>query len=218
VKRLFVTATGTEVGKTWVTRGLALALRARGQDVLALKPFETGVVDGRARDAADLERASRPSSASFYRVPPPLAPYAATLEGHEAPDLDAIAKELAAARADVVLAEGAGGIAVPLSAEDDVRDFLRRLEWPVLLVTKDALGVLSHTLTAVSYGAGLEIAAVVLVRHDQARSQTTNRRILEERIAPPVGVIASNDGRDDAVRDAVERSGLVEIVLESRSA
>jgi len=86
---LFVGGTGTGVGKTYVARALARALsREAGRAVAALKPLETGC-DPDPLDALALAGAcGRPELAhhrGLYRVPPPLAPYAATLGGLPAP-------------------------------------------------------------------------------------------------------------------------------------
>src|SRR4051794_38903698 len=91
----FITGTGTNVGKTFVTRGLARAAVRQGLVTYALKPIETWVID-HALDARALGNACGHSYLAelehFYRAKAPVAPYAATLLGGQLPpDLTAIA-------------------------------------------------------------------------------------------------------------------------------
>jgi len=124
---LFITGTGTGVGKTIVTGALAAILRQRGVDVGVMKPFETGVAPGNASlegsDAGFLQRmagtADEPEIVCPVRLAAPAAPLvAAALEGREihlSPVLDAF-RELCR-RHEFVLVEGAGGLAVPIRVQ-----------------------------------------------------------------------------------------------------
>ena len=89
MKGIFISGTGTGVGKTFVARAIAAALQATGKRVASLKPIETGIVEGTARDSAMLARVSgRPELVDFkgfYRSALPLAPYAAALESNTPP-------------------------------------------------------------------------------------------------------------------------------------
>jgi dethiobiotin synthetase len=190
---LFITGTGTGVGKTWVTRGIARAFRDAGRSVAAIKPLETGC-DPTPADAALLARAcGRPTLANapgLYRVASPVCPYAATIAGEAPPDITALttATVAAAADADVVLVEGAGGMLVPLDRTRTMADFCAALGLPLLLVAADHLGVLSHALTTFETARvrDLPVAAVVLVRSDDDASTASNMRILDERLPVPV--------------------------------
>ncbi|MFW5925199.1 MAG: dethiobiotin synthase [Myxococcota bacterium] len=220
----FVTATGTGVGKTFVTRGLATALRRRGHPVAAIKPVETGCAPD-PLDARALARAcGRPELASapgLYRAPPPVAPYAATLSGLPAPpppDHLAATVRALAPDTDITLVEGAGGLLVPLDRERTMADLARALGLPLLLVADDGLGVLSFTLTAAdaARARGLDVAAVVLVRREASPadpSRETNGRILAERLAPvPVLQFPHCADEDRALADAAEAAGLLALV------
>ncbi len=206
--KLFVTGTGTGVGKTWVTTALVRQLRSRGRTVAAVKPLETGC-EPAPEDARTLAEASgRPALADqegFHRGRAPLAPWAAELEGEAGVGrtetlVQAILR--ATEGADDAIAEGAGGPLVPLDADRDVADLIAALGWPVLLVGLDGLGTLSHTLTAHESleARGLRLIGVVLTRQDQELSQGTNRTILERRLPCPVWSVgpwrAAEDGAD----------------------
>ena len=212
---LFVTGTGTGVGKTWFSVALIEAWLAQGHSVLAVKPFETGC-DPDPLDAIALARACRMphlvSLEGLYRARLPVAPWAATKAGEPAPDLDAIAlrvDELRGTHVAVprqtlpeiervtvpdnrpqrVLVEGAGGPLVPLTAELDIADWAVGKFDSVVLVAADQLGVQSHTFTAVESleKRGLPLKAVVLnTTEDSDPSQSSNRDILAERLDVPV--------------------------------
>jgi len=190
---LFVSGTGTGVGKTWVTRALAMALRARGESVAAIKPIETGC-DPEPLDARALAAAcGRPELADdpgFYRVRPPLAPAAAPRAGAPACDYPTVRDAAARWRGatDHLLVEGAGGLLVPLDAQRTIADLVIDLELPLLLVAHDALGVLSHTLTAVECARrrALSIKAIALRAGDpDDPSIASNLDILEAHSGVP---------------------------------
>ena len=194
-RQLFVTGTGTGVGKTWLTRGLAGALRAQGGAVTALKPIETGC-DPDPLDAIALAAAcERPELARWpglHRARLPLSPWAATLRGdspyeHEAV-LSTTREILANAPAGVHLVEGAGGVLVPLDQDHDILDLVRALRIPVVVVAADILGTLSHTLTAVEACAhrGVEVRAVVMSGASVEEDAGSNRALLSRRLDVPV--------------------------------
>ncbi len=219
IRGLFITATGTGVGKTFVSRGLARALVSRDTTVAALKPLETGCVAGHAEDATALARAARrPELAhapGLYRATRPAAPYAAALGGEPAvpPTADLVrAVHDACVGATHAIVEGAGGLLVPLDATRTTADLVRALGFPALVVAPDALGVLSHVLTLEHAARALSIplAAVVLSRHDDGdASRDSNARILSERLAVPVYVFPRIPDDDDALARAVESAGLL---------
>ena len=205
MRTLFVTGTGTGVGKTVLSAALAELWRAEGRKVAAVKPVETGCAPEPA-DAMALARAcGRPKLATapgLYRARQPLAPWAATLAGEPAPpsvERLAAACRAAAADAELLLVEGAGGVLVPLDARHDIVELAAALRAPALLVARDGLGVLSHTLTAVEALQRREVPllAVGLVRHGSPEerddpSLRSNAAILGDRLAPvPVLTVPS---------------------------
>jgi dethiobiotin synthetase len=158
----FITATGTDIGKTFVTAGLIRYMLAQGLPVDARKPVMSGfdpaaVADsdagillralGRPIDEAELNRLSP------WRYRAPLAPdIAAAREGRhlDVDEMIAKSREAAASTAGTLLIEGVGGIMVPLDETRTVLDWMTALGLPVLLVTGSYLGTISHTLTALA--------------------------------------------------------------------
>jgi dethiobiotin synthetase len=169
VGRLFVTGTDTGVGKTVLAAAVVAALRADGVDVAAFKPVVTGLDAPEAGRPADHEllaaAAGRPlQEVTPHRFGPPVSPHlAAELAGTvlEPAALVAAARGL---RADVVVAEGVGGLLVPLTLGYTVRDLAVDLGWPVVVAARPGLGTINHSLLTVesARAAGLEVRAVVL--------------------------------------------------------
>ena len=176
MKKYFITATGTDIGKTYVTRLLARQFRAQGKQVRAIKPVASGFLaeddssdTARLLEACGLPRnAETMDSVSPWRFAAPLSPdMAAQREGRELAlsDLIAFCHSCAQESADIVLAEGVGGVMVPLNSRGEtVLDWMVQLNWSVLLVSGTYLGTLSHTLTALAAmrGRGIVPAAVIV--------------------------------------------------------
>ncbi len=183
---LFVTGTGTEVGKTVVAAVLAHTLAAEGKRVAIFKPAVTGLeeppADGPPPDHELLRIAagSRQDDEEIapYRYGPPASPHlAAAMAGEEIEPrrLLAAARE-AAASADILVCEGVGGLLVPLvgclfhglreksNPPFLVRDLAADLGYPLVIAASPGLGTINHTLLTIesARAAGLEVAAVVL--------------------------------------------------------
>ncbi len=173
---VFITATGTDIGKTFVARGLIAQLRARGRTVEALKPVVTGFdphtpqVSDTGRLLLALGRTLTPQTiaeASPYRMCAPLSPdIAAAREGTRVDfaALNAHCRRAVAAHRDALVIEGIGGIMVPLDDRHTVLDWMIELDLPLILVAGTYVGTLSHTLSALDVldRSGLKIAAVVV--------------------------------------------------------
>jgi len=219
MKGHFVTGTGTGVGKTWVTRGLARALLRGGHAPRAIKPLETGV-ELEALDAHAIARAAghEPIERGTYRASPGLAPWAITLQGdHDAPIMESIVEMITSEATDGwLLVEGAGGLLVPLSATQTMATLAQALELPLLLIAQDVLGTLSHTLTAVESAQrrALTVSAVILTgganREQPGDNQDVLRRLLG---TTPVLRFRTTEDDDDALAREAVRSGVLDLVV-----
>ena len=196
---LFITGTDTEVGKTYVAALIARAMSEAGHRVGVYKPAASGCreVEGElvSDDAVELwEAAGRPGT--LDRVCPQrfraaVAPHLAAREEGRQIDgrLLRTGIEYWLPRSDVVLVEGAGGLMSPLGEEEYVADLAADLGYPLVLVTRNALGTINHTLqtliAAAAHGDGLPVAGIVL-NHSTApaddASTATNRQELEDAI------------------------------------
>ena len=176
MKRLFITAAGTEIGKTFVTALLVRQFRARGMTVRALKPVISGFSQASLPESDTkllLDAMSMPVTAqnmdlvSPWRFAAPLAPsMAARLEGRTLDLLELVAfcRQAGQGAEEFLLIEGVGGVMAPLNDTHTVRDWIKRLEIPALLVGASYLGGISHTLTALEAlrGSGIAVAGIVV--------------------------------------------------------
>lgn len=193
---VFVTGTGTEVGKTVVAATIARTLAAEGKRVGVFKPAVTGLDEGVETDHALLRRASGSNQSDEeiapYRYGPPASPHlAAALAGEEIdPARLRGAAAAAAGDVDAIVCEGVGGLLVPLSPGYLVRDLAADLGYPLVVVAGPGLGTINHTLLTVeaARAAGLEVAAVVLTPwpEDPTEIERSNRETIAGLSGAPV--------------------------------
>jgi dethiobiotin synthetase len=205
VAGLFLTGTDTAVGKTYVSCLIARALVDAGHRVGVYKPAASGCRREGGRlvsdDAVALwNAAGRPGE--LERVCPqcflaPLAPHLAAREEGKQLDADLLRSGLDywGAVGDVVLVEGSGGLMSPLGDDEYVADLACDFGFPLVVVSRNALGTINQTLqtlmAAAVFREGLEVAGVVLNHPlDPAAaddsSMTSNRAELAARCVPPL--------------------------------
>ena len=187
-----ITGTDTGIGKTFCGCGLIQAARAAGVKCTGMKPFCAG-------DTSDVELIA---AAGGNEVPhhllnpvwlrPPLAPYAAAMLENRPIDITAVQKayhELAA-KFDLVLVEGAGGLLVPILRDYNFRDLAVDLDLGVVLVAPNRLGVINHVLLSAESiaNASLRLALLILneVDPEPTLATQTNPSILEELLNVPL--------------------------------
>ncbi len=170
MRGVFVTGTGTEVGKTVVAAAIAHGLAAAGERVAVFKPAVTGLEDGGEADHELLRRAAESSQADGgiapYRYDPPASPHLAASMAGEGIDPERLLEAACAAAggADALVCEGVGGLLVPLAPGYTVRDLAVDLALPLVIAAAPGLGTINHTLLTLeaARAAGLAVAAVVL--------------------------------------------------------
>ncbi len=157
---IFVTATASDVGKTFVAASLIRHLRDMGRQVDAIKPIVEGY-DPTQAAASDpgilLAALGLPFSPeavdriSPWRFRAAISPELAARQEHRGIDVDQVLAYCATAierRRDILLIEGVGGIMVPLDEERTILDVMMALRLPLILVTGSYPATISHTLTA----------------------------------------------------------------------
>ena len=172
---IFITGTNTGVGKTAIAAGLAWALRKRKIDVGVMKPFATAnrvfSKKYRSQDTAILAKASGVNDPDsnlnpfFYSIA--ASPLVASKLKHGAPvNIKRAVQELKklGRKHDFLIAEGIGGIMVPLTENECVADFVKQVDLPAVIVSTTKLGTLNHTLLTVMACKkfGLEITGIIL--------------------------------------------------------
>jgi dethiobiotin synthetase len=165
---IFITGTGTGVGKTVLTALLLAHLRGEGQDALALKPFCSGSrADARLLHCLQAPRMTLAETNPFF-FSPPLAPWvAARVKNRPQISISHVLSHVKrmSQRAETLLVEGSGGILVPLGENYALGDILDKIPAKVLVAGSNRLGVINHTLLTVKHlqSIGAKNVAVVLM-------------------------------------------------------
>ena len=179
---IFVTSTGTDIGKTFVTAGLIAHLRESGCAAEAIKPVVTGFTPETAAtsDAAVLLAALGRSVAeaeivkiSPWRFEAPLSPdLAARREGRtlDFPALLEFSRLASVSSTGTLFIEGVGGIMAPLDDRRTVLDWMVALRLPLLVVAGSYLGTISHTLSAVEVLIRRELTIAAIVVNESPHS------------------------------------------------
>jgi dethiobiotin synthetase len=203
VAAYFVTSTGTDIGKTFVTAGLIRYLRESNQPVGALKPvvsgYDSSVVEtsdpavllsalGRQITADEVDRIAP------WRFRAPLSPDLAAAREGRSVDFDKLisfSRSAIDAATGPLFIEGVGGIMVPLDARRTVLDWMAALNIPVLLVVGGYLGTISHTLTALDVLAQRKLTIAAIVVSESVRDTVALEDTVESitRFAGAVGVV-----------------------------
>ncbi len=216
MKTIFVTASGTEIGKTFVATTLVRQLRAQGLKVRALKPVVSDVtaenfsqsdtalmIDalGETPDAKTID------AVSPWRFEPALSPdMAARREGRsiDFEELISFCEEGRKGDHDVTVIEGVGGLMVPLDDQHLVRDWMVRLNQTapleIVVVVGAYLGTVSHSLTTLSALREVELAPKVVVVSERDPGPVSLDETMETiaRFAPEVNFLGMPQQKDDA--------------------
>jgi len=158
LKSLFITGTDTDVGKTYIAAGLAVAFRKMGMDVGVMKPFAAGraekkgyksediVILSRAAKACDPEKLVNPQ---FFKIP--ASPYTAWKTLKTKPKISTILssfKKLTKLH-DMILVEGMGGIMTPILKNYFITNLIKDMKIPTVIVTRSKIGTVNHTIMTV---------------------------------------------------------------------
>ncbi|HVX51778.1 MAG TPA: dethiobiotin synthase [Chitinophagaceae bacterium] len=140
---VFVTGIGTEIGKTLVSAIIVEALQAN-----YWKPIQAGFEDG--SDNHRVRRLITNTQSNYYdevyKLKLPASPHIAAREENSNISIDNIVKSYQAIPPGLLVIEGAGGIMVPLNDNDFVIDLVERLNARVILVSRNYLGSINHSL------------------------------------------------------------------------
>lgn len=193
MKGIFITGTDTGVGKTYFTALLTRALRKRSVPAIPLKPISAGD----RTDSIILSEATggeiSPVEINPVHFSAPLSPYAASMvEGRPFPwgILRERMEKLAQNYQGPFLVEGAGGWRVPLDSSLGIREWAQELSLPVVVVARNSLGTLNHTLLTVDSIRQSNLPLLGVVLNDTPPkpddSSITNPALLEQLTRLPV--------------------------------
>ena len=172
-KRFFVTGTDTGIGKT-----VASALLCAALDAIYWKPIQTGSGEGTDRKTV-MQLASLPVARTLpesYCFVPPVSPHLAARKAGVRIDFGKIGVPRLPVDANLI-AEGAGGVLVPINETQLMIHLMRHLKLPVVLVARSALGTINHTLLSLAAlrRARVDVRGVVMV----GKPNGENRKAIE---------------------------------------
>nr|CAI78768.1 dethiobiotin synthetase [uncultured Campylobacterota bacterium] len=155
-KRIFITATNTDIGKTYTTKLLLKEFASRGILVGVIKLIETGVIDGYAPDGEALLECVKQLNPKLWSLEVedivpityelPAAPFVAS--NNTLLDFKKIQTKIEEMEAscDLLIIEGAGGLYVPIDENSMMIDLISHFKATALLVTHCSLGCINDTL------------------------------------------------------------------------
>ena len=175
---IFITATGTDVGKTMIAAGILRRLRRAGTNAMIMKPVQTGGgpdASGRL-SAPDIDAVLRAADMAVdaetrrllspYVYTPACSPHLAGRLAGRAISLEAIAAAVGhlSTHYPFLVIEGAGGVMTPLNETENMLDLAAKLAVPVVLVSHGGLGAINHVLLSLNAlrSRSLPILGVVL--------------------------------------------------------
>ncbi len=158
MKSLFITGTDTDVGKTYITAGLAVAIRKMGIDVGVMKPFAAGAAQKKGYKSEDIIILSKAAQAcdpeslvnpQFFPIS--ASPYTAWKNLKIKPKISIILdsfKKLSKLH-KMILVEGMGGIMTPILKDYYVTNLIKEMKIPAVIVTRSRIGTVNHTIMTV---------------------------------------------------------------------
>jgi dethiobiotin synthetase len=224
---IFLTAAGTDAGKTFVATRLIRYLRGRDEPVDALKPIISGFDPARMGDSDSgllLRALGLPlteeelEDISPWRFPAALSPDMAARHAGRMIVFEQVVSfcETAIEEAEGhLIIEGVGGVMVPLDNDHTVLDWITDLDLPTILVTGTYLGSLSHTLTAVEVLEAQECDLCTIVVSETAGSHVPLFETVATltRFLPSIDVIAlpqlAHDEDHPAFEQIAKSCGLI---------
>ncbi len=209
----FITGVDTDIGKTFVTKGLALAFESKGKKVGVFKPLQSSAI--KTKDgfiAPDLKAINDLSSTintkCSYLLEGDVSPaLAARLAGVEL-DIQKIKSDFISfsKENEITLVEGAGGILAPATDSMLCADLIKELNIPIIIVTAPFLGRLNHTLLTIHYAKtmGIRITGIIVNKvPDNAKDLASNNFIDELKRYTDVPILAEVKDLQNQTRDEI---------------
>jgi dethiobiotin synthetase len=219
LKSYFITGTDTDVGKTWITAGIASALKKMGIDIGIMKPFAAGTnqkVGFKSEDTEILAKAAKINDAEqlinpqFFPIP--ASPFTASESLGVKVDVNLVLqnfKKLLKIH-EMMLVEGMGGILTPILKDYFVTNLIKDMGLDVIVVTRSRIGTVNHTLMTCKMCTiyGLRVHGIIINNFDvNGYSINELKRDLEKLTGIPVlGVMPNIKNFNlETLRDSIEK-------------
>ena len=158
MKSIFITGTDTDVGKTYITAGLAITLRKMGTDVGVMKPFAAGVKQKKGFKSEDVEILSNSAKVDDSEellnpqfFPISASPYTSWKKLKIKPKIPLILSSFKklSKKHEMMLVEGMGGTMTPILKNYFITDLIKDMKIPTIIVTRSKVGTVNHTIMTV---------------------------------------------------------------------
>lgn len=208
---VFIVGTDTNVGKTVIAAGLAMALKEKGLRVGVMKPVATGCkgIDKRlvSADAAFLMEAAEnehPPLTSPSRYRNPLSPSVASEIEKKEVNIKSIKKAYHDLQKhyDFIIVEGIGGLMVPFQNDYCVANLVKDFCLPIIIVSRSGIGAINHSLLTIDAAVirGIKICGIIFNRaatNNYSLAELTNPKAIHELTKVPVlGSLPEIEGLD----------------------
>lgn len=181
---IFVAGTDTDVGKSYVSRGILAELIKNGDTAGYLKPFQSGVIDGVLSDADNVQSGSDEiKTISSYTTNTPSAPLISGEIDNVEFDLNKVQSDYEKLKKECenVVVEGSGGIYVPVKKGVLMIDVIKKLKLPALVVARPDLGTINHTLMTIDclINNDIKVLGVVISNYPDKTTDPVITRVRE---------------------------------------
>ena len=218
-KGIFITATGTDVGKTYVSALLVKKLIDDGINCGYYKPVLSGaeIIDGELvpGDCAYVKKIAGLKEPAMnylsYCFKPAVSPHLASQIENNPIKLEKIKKdfEVIKSKYDFIVVEGAGGIVCPMDLSDDkpflIKDIIKALGLDVLVVSNASLGSINDAVTTVEYARnhGINVKGIILNRYDEENFMQVDNKIQIEQLTgiSVISAVKSSDNNLEIDKD-----------------
>ena len=170
--KLFISGTGTDVGKTFITENLIYLLKAKGFTVSPYKPIETGCKKNKSKlipsDASKfyklIDKEIDIDLINPYRFQQPISPNRAIRLANKKIFIDDyIGRSKLLPKNDYLIVEGAGGLYSPISTDGYNIDLIKKMKIPTVLVAKDEIGVINNILLSLDLLKKYKISVLAII-------------------------------------------------------
>lgn len=224
MKSLFITATGTDIGKTYVSALLVKKMREFGFNCGYFKPVLSGAKMDKNGDFIPedckfvIEKSglqNKPMDCLSYCFQEAVSPHLASSRKGVKIEIDKIIVDYEnySQNFDYVLVEGAGGITCPLVVEDDkvvlLSDLVLKMGQSVLLVADAGLGTINSVLTSVEYmnSKNIEIVGIVLNNYDDTDFMHVDNKVMVAKLTglPIIATVPKDCGDIEILKEDLEK-------------
>ena len=197
MRSLFITGTDTDVGKTYITAGLAVVLQKMNVDVGVMKPFAAGSAEKKGYKSEDIKILSRAAKVcdpenlvnpQFFPIP--ASPYTAWMKLKTKPKVSTILSSFQKLSKlhDMLLVEGMGGIMTPILKDYFITNLIKDMKIPTVIVTRSKVGTVNHTIMTVKMCEKYKIPVkgIIINNFDKGYTVKDLTRDLESLTSVPV--------------------------------